>query len=243
MENQKRKVHFWWSVERERGNENHYFVVVMRVEKGRLGSPGAGPQNTPTQNTESFPAKYDVSTNIWLFAQSRQPGRKLYSDLDDQVHTIQITDGKGQLRIATRRARRGVGDTCVKPLSLVRVPAEESSRKGTQFTQHCLVPSPSFGVSTLAFWSCAACLVFFFWRSGLLCFSLFLAFSPVGLGGVQKLLFVLARLALALLVQFFFFCSGLWGALSKNPPLVGRAFPYYTGKAPKIVSHCRAYSV
>ena len=37
------------------------------------------------QNTESLRAKYEVLTNLWLLAQSRQPGRKLYADLTEST--------------------------------------------------------------------------------------------------------------------------------------------------------------
>ena len=37
------------------------------------------------QNTESLRAKYEVLTNLWLLAQSRQPGRKLYTDLTEST--------------------------------------------------------------------------------------------------------------------------------------------------------------
>ena len=38
--------------------------------------------STAPTNTEELRTKYKIMTNMWLFAQMREPGRKLYEDLD-----------------------------------------------------------------------------------------------------------------------------------------------------------------
>ena len=38
--------------------------------------------STPPANMEELRTKYKVMTNLWLFAQMREPGRRLYGDLD-----------------------------------------------------------------------------------------------------------------------------------------------------------------
>ena len=38
--------------------------------------------STPPSNTEELRTKYKIMTNLWLLAQMREPGRKLYADLD-----------------------------------------------------------------------------------------------------------------------------------------------------------------
>ena len=38
--------------------------------------------STPPNNTEELRIKYKIMTNVWLLAQTREPGRRLYADLD-----------------------------------------------------------------------------------------------------------------------------------------------------------------
>ena len=73
---------------------------------------------TMPQNMEALSAKYDVLTNLWLLAESSATRAQtlLGPHSFDLAQIPQRTVEQGQLRVATRRARRSVGITGVESL-------------------------------------------------------------------------------------------------------------------------------